>query len=153
MKSKHRWYQCYERILFPEKSPVEIYRMYHHMDSLAEYKMEVIPAESISAYTSIGIDPFVHVKEGVYRWDREIATMVRQYGFGYFKHIDIWTKDWNVIDERFGDSMRQNQPRFGKFLFRYLEMTQPNSKKLYVKLVDRVLAMVLKANSIRKSDA
>ena len=31
MRSKHIWYQCFERINFPQKSTIDIYRTYHWM--------------------------------------------------------------------------------------------------------------------------
>ena len=55
MKSKHRWYQCYERIHFPEKSAVEIYRRYHHMYNPNIHK-KVFPNAWKENYAILGVD-------------------------------------------------------------------------------------------------
>lgn len=144
MKSKHRWYQCYERIQFPKKSPLSIYRTYHHMDAIAEQKMSVITDESISVYTQMGIDPFLHVKEDVYRWDREVVAMVRGHGFTTYRYTDIWDKVWSNVDPTFGDELAMNQTLRGKLLLRYLKLSQYSSRALRVKLVDKLLAMLVR---------
>lgn len=150
MKSKHRWYQCYERIQYPEKSPVAIYRMYHHMDSLAGRGMEPIAEESISAYAALGIDPFAHVKEEVYRWDREVATMVREHGFEAFRHVDVWDKQWDKVDAAFGEEMRARRTWLGGLLFAYLKRSQPCARRLHVKLLDRAVSALLKVGTSRR---
>ena len=56
MQSKHRWYQCYEIINISDKSPLNIFRMYHHMYGLAKEQLVPIPPEWIKGYNDLGID-------------------------------------------------------------------------------------------------
>lgn len=153
MKSKHRWYQCYERVQYPQKRPLAIYRTYHHMDRQEGREMEAITDDSLSAYATLGIDPFAHVKEDVYRWDREVAAMVRQHGFELFRHIDIWDKDWSGVDAEFGRDMKSRHTRFGGLLFAYLRRTQSSARRLHVKLLDRAISIVLRIGAGRKVQA
>ena len=89
MESKHRWYQCYERINFPEKSPVEIFRRYSHMYSVSQSDLKKIPNEWFSAYSLEGVDPTATKFLPDYYWDKEVQRMVEEYGSEKFKYIDL----------------------------------------------------------------
>ncbi|MDO4284071.1 MAG: glycosyltransferase family 2 protein [Eubacteriales bacterium] len=88
MKRKNLWYQCYERIHFPQKSVFDIYRMYHHMD--VPKKMEEIPADWYETYERYGVELKTGAgKKARYWWDAEIERFVEQYGEMYFQYIDF----------------------------------------------------------------
>lgn len=91
MKRKNLWYQCYERIHYPEKSIASIYRMYHHMD--VSKSMQKIPESWFAAYLAAGINlKQKSIQTGEYWWTKEINGFVNQYGDDYFKYIDL---PWN----------------------------------------------------------
>lgn len=97
MQSKHRWYQCYERIHFPEKSTVEIYRRYHHMYN-PTLKTMAVPIEWRARYLQYGVDIANVNYEKIYWWDYKVLNYLDTYGEQYFNQIDIWNYDWNAIN-------------------------------------------------------
>ncbi len=55
MESKHRYYQCLERLKFPQKSAITIFRMYNHMYSIFKNRLENSRDEWFSFYEEKGI--------------------------------------------------------------------------------------------------
>ena len=55
MKSKQRWYQCWEKINQPAKRPIQIYRQYHRMDSFPPEQLHQVRREWIHGYVDLGI--------------------------------------------------------------------------------------------------
>lgn len=90
MRSKHRWYQCYERINFPQKSAIDIYRMYHWMyDSGRDIRK--VPSEWTEVYLSkYGIDLHGYVKEKRYWWDDKTEAYLKEYSPKFFRHIETY---------------------------------------------------------------
>jgi hypothetical protein len=89
MESKHRWYQCFERIQFPEKSSIEIFRRYNHMYQLSEKDKIDIPSNWFDYYLIKNISITTIKISGEYYWDREVENFMTQYGLSFFKYIDI----------------------------------------------------------------
>ncbi|WP_430462887.1 glycosyltransferase family 2 protein [Thalassolituus sp. LLYu03] len=93
MESKHRWYQCYERITFPNKTAIEIFRRYSHMYRLADADKSPMPSAWLENYLKFGID-LKHIKKiDKYYWDAEIEKMKSEYGVELFKYIDLPEND------------------------------------------------------------
>ena len=96
MKSKHRWYQCYERVHFPKKSAVEIYRRYHHM-----YNPNILTTKFPNSwkenYGVCGVDITAWNKEKIYWWDYKVKEYLQYYGEYFFSQIDIWDCHWNAV--------------------------------------------------------
>lgn len=122
MQSKHRWYQCYERINFPKKSVIDIYRMYHHMDLIEEKNMKEIPNEWFENYINYEIDIKNIIKEKEYRWDKEVDRFIEEYGEKYFKNIEL--------------------PNNNTTILKYLRITHKKSKRIFIKLLDRLLKLL-----------
>ena len=91
MQSKQRWYQAWERIHNPDRSPVKIYRQYHHM-----YFVKQTPKLSkwVKGYEDSGIDMSSVNQDGIYRWDREILDLLTKNGLEPFRKLDIWQINW-----------------------------------------------------------
>lgn len=94
MQSKHRWYQCYERINFPEKSAITIFRMYHHMCSIPKNQIIPIPVDWIEEYKKKGIDITAPHRETKLWWDEIILNYIEQNGSAFFKKMNIWDVNW-----------------------------------------------------------
>ena len=111
MVSKHRWYQCYEKITFP-KNPLDIYRRYHWMYS-PKLEKQNIPMAWLDDYTDRG----GHVEfpsQVEYPWDLKIREYFTKYGTRYFQYVDIWDYPWNV---------KVHRSLFSKFFLSYLRKT------------------------------
>ncbi len=90
MHSKHRWYQCFEKINFPNKSAIDIYRKYHWMYNPALPYKE-IPKEWIEVYKEkYDIDLESYIKEGHYWWDDKVEEYYAKYTPQYFRHIETY---------------------------------------------------------------
>lgn len=97
MESKHRWYQCYERINFPEKTAIEIFRRYSHMYRVSDDEKVVIPSAWLDSYMQYGIDLKFMSKIDKYYWDAEIDKMISVHGKSLFKYIDLPGNDNLVL--------------------------------------------------------
>jgi len=102
MRSKHRWYQCWELLHCPTRSPVKVYRTYHHMYSVRPDDLLPIPASWFQTYTAHAIDMTSTVRESIYWWDKEVLGLFRDYGVNFFSKLDIWDQDWVRLAEREG---------------------------------------------------
>jgi hypothetical protein len=71
MNSKRRWYQAWEHLQHREKSPLQIYREYNHMQgSWKAEELQPIRAEWTKNYDERGIDFRGLASEPVTWWDR-----------------------------------------------------------------------------------
>ena len=143
MRSKHRWYCCFERLQFPRKTGIGIYRMYHHMDAIPESAFRPVEESDLLDYRRIGVDPFAHRKEETYRWDREVLQMLGQHGAKRFRDVDIWSVDWM---SRAGGDPAFADPRglLLKLLERYLKATQLRCKTFFVRTLDKFLKVLFR---------
>ena len=89
MESKHRWYQCFERIQFPDKSVVEIFRRYNHMYQINEKDKHEIPFDWFESYLSAGLAISSITVSDSYYWDNEVVRFKKQHGELLFKDIDL----------------------------------------------------------------
>ena len=106
MRSKHRWYQCFEHINFPRKSAIDIYRMYHWMYN-SSLPFKNIPSWWIDKYLELGIDLNNYIKEEFYWWDKKVEEYITTYSPTYFRHIEtfrtnhelLFSKEKTIIDK------------------------------------------------------
>lgn len=134
MRSKHRWYQCYERIYFPSKSAIDIYRRYHWMyNPLLPFRD--IPSEWITDYkTKYGIDLNSYEREKHYWWDDKTQAYLLEHTPKFFRHIETYYTIWELLFAK-GKSFSD------KLLMLYLHCTRRiyNTKRgLLYKVVWRV---------------
>ena len=116
MSCKHRWYQCYERIHFPNKSAIDIYRMYHWMYN-PSLPYQVIPTEWMDVYkVKYGIDMNAYSKEEHYWWEGKILDYFSEYSSKYFRHIETC----QIKDLPFA----KGKNFFDKILLYYLHFTK-----------------------------
>ena len=145
MESKHRWYQCLERVNQPLQSAIEIYRQYHHMNAIPSGEIHSIQEEWVSGYEQKGIDMTSIREEAAYWWDREVLAMFARHTPKAFRREDIWGVDWSGLLKKTkpnDSSITCRDPRspFDKLVHRWLRKTQPVYHKKWVKLVDKTLA-------------
>jgi hypothetical protein len=148
MQSKHRWYQCYERITFPAKSTADIFRMYHHMYAIPQSQIILIPNEWIQDYNRIGIDITSVYHETVLWWDEKILEYIEEYGANYFRKLYIWDIDWKSKAKLFGKEKTEifRDPRriIDRIIQKWLIKTQANHKKYFFSKVDSIIRFVFR---------
>lgn len=80
MESKHRWYRIWERINYPNKSQLEIYRRYNHMYLVPQWKLRKFPKSWLSFYAQKGIDLLsIGSGEQSYWWDDETRNLIASH--------------------------------------------------------------------------
>ncbi len=97
-ESKDRWYRCFERISFPEKNILTIHRLYDFFERLKDkFKIRASHLDWFDNYRSAGINLHLGGSDTVFWWDWEILRMFKKYGVAPFRHLDIWSVDWEAL--------------------------------------------------------
>ena len=144
MKSKHRWYQVWERLNNPKRSSIDIYRQYHHMDVISPNEIHFIPKDWFCGYINQNIDiTSVNIK-GIYWWDKDVLSQLAKHGIGKFKREAIWDVDWsslnNIINSNHSDLyLCDPRNKFEKYIHRWIRRTQSDASKLKVRIIERIL--------------
>lgn len=124
MRSKHRWYQCFERIRFQNKSAIDIYRTYHWMYN-PSIIYNTIPNEWIKTYKEkYGININDIVYESHYWWDDIIKEYFQKYSPKYFRHIETYKTTQELL-------MGRDKTIVDKLLLCYLCCTTNAYNKQY----------------------
>jgi glycosyltransferase involved in cell wall biosynthesis len=100
LRSKHRWYQCWERLNAPERRAIAIYRQYHHMDAVPAEQFVTLRPEWFESYEQNGIPVREAHISSRYWWDDDVLQWVKRYGAEYFRRLDIWHEKerWDPAD-------------------------------------------------------
>ena len=100
MQSKHVYYQCLERIKFPHKSAIEIFRMYNHMYNIPDNLKISCNQNWFKAYEDAGIN-VRNIRFDIINWfDKEVADMIELHGPRRFHKEFIWEKKIKKHDKR-----------------------------------------------------
>ena len=146
MNSKHRWYQCWERVNNPKRSIIDIYRQYFHMYAIAYTDTSALQVSWLKGYTDARIDMYSINREHTYRWDKEVLNYINTYGAKYFRKLDIWNIDWEQKSKLFGfeDQSHIADPRGKaiKTIHRWLKWSQPFNKKFGIMVIDKFLKIL-----------
>ena len=146
MKSKQRWYQCWERIHYPQKRPITLYRQYHEMDAAILKHRTPLQPEWLQGYLAQGIDMTSVQEAPYYHWDVEILQWLARYGADYFRKVDIWDVDWHALAHLLhmdipAERLRDPRTMFEKMVFLWLKQTQPDASLISVRLKQQLLAL------------
>jgi glycosyltransferase involved in cell wall biosynthesis len=143
MKSKHRWYQCWERINNPNQRAIDVYRQYHHMFAIPAKEIYVIPNEWRSGYEAQGIDMTSIYRPEKFRWDAEVIELILEYGSLMFKREAIWDVNWLVLSEKNHSNLLEDpRSNLDKYIHHWLEKTQSFQDRLIVKLISKALRLL-----------
>jgi glycosyltransferase involved in cell wall biosynthesis len=148
MLSKHRWYQCWERLNNPGRSAVNIYRQYHHMDAIKSRDLQPIHSWWFEGYREHGIDMTSIPIEPPYRWDSEVLEYMTRFGARYFARDSIWDIDWKMTARQAGyaadaiGNFKDPRVPFLKILHQWLKSTQPHADRAMVRAIDKVLSRI-----------
>ena len=146
MKSKQRWYQCWETLHQPDQRPVQLYRRYHHMDAISS-PLEPFRREWIEGYEREGVDMTSIRREPFYRWDREILALLAEHGAGRFRRTAIWDVDWagkqRLLEVDVDPAaLRDPRSRLDRLVSRWLRRTQARADTRSVRRVDSLLRWI-----------
>jgi Glycosyl transferase family 2 len=146
MQSKHRWYQCWERLNYSQKSAIDIYRRYHHMDSLVKEQIYSLPKEWLAGYEQQGIDMTSIYQEPQFWWDQQVLELLDKHGTKIFSREAIWDVDWSALAQKFNGKQLScyRDPRnfLDKLIHRWLKKTQTQPSKLSTRFCDRFLKLL-----------
>lgn len=144
MKSKQRWYQCWERIEHPEKRPVTLFRQYHHMDA-AVLAAEPLKPEWTAAYEQAGIDMRRVETAEAYTWDHDLVALLHRHGAETFRKLNIWDVDWTHLSRAMGyatnGSLQDPRNAFDRAVHAWLSRTQARHSALRVRAVQKALQL------------
>ncbi|MDR0864808.1 MAG: glycosyltransferase family 2 protein [Candidatus Symbiothrix sp.] len=147
MKSKQRWYQCFE-LINKVNNPVDIFRGYHHMDAMPEADKKPIPREWIHNYNDKGIDITSVYKQSLLYWEKQVLDYMSQYGIRYFSHLNIWEVSWVGIAKKWDypnpESYKDPRNKLEKLANRWLIKTQTKKNKFGVIQCDKILKLFYK---------
>jgi len=148
MESKHRWYQCWERINNPSKSSIDIYRAYHHMYSVKKEDIKKLPEEWFSIYLENGIDVKKVNKFKTYYWDKIVLGYIEKYGADFFSREAIWDIDWVKVAKEYGfkntEIFKDPRSMFQKLIHKWLKRTQSNPSRIDIRIITKILKIFLK---------
>lgn len=146
--SKRRWYMCYERIAYPKRSSVDIFRANHHRFFFPESRFEKVPKDWIDEYTKQGIDMTSIYSEPKPYWDEDILKLFDKYGSRFFRRERIWEADWcKIAVQNNKDNVEKyKDPRnwLNRKIQTYLWLTQKKFNKKYILFLDKILKIALK---------
>lgn len=149
MESKHRWYQAYERITYPQKNAVDIFRMYHHMYQAIHSTMLQIPQEWFDLYDAYDVSFTRYQKQPYYWFDIEFAKLIDTYGYKRFSHLYVWGKDVAKAWEAMGrDDYYDPRSMVIRLIHAWLFKTQlfwnkHSVKGAFVRKIDKLLRKIL----------
>ena len=145
MKSKQRWYQCWEMLNHPGKRPVQIYRQYHRMDAFPPSEIRPVDPRWIAniddQWRRSGTSP---AGTGVLHWDQDVLEWLLGVGPEKFRRLDIWDVDWTKIASRTGRHvsgapLKDPRSPFDRAVHAWLRRTQPNARATSVRVMQRAL--------------
>jgi hypothetical protein len=147
MKSKQRWYQCWEAIHHPENRPIQVYRAYHQMDALPRNRIVPLEPSWLAAYAAAGVDlTDWPPTPGPLPWDEDVARWIVRYGARRFAKVDIWDVDWPDVARRSGlpvaaEALQDPRRRSQRLVHGFLRITQARHTRAPVRAAQRLLRL------------
>jgi glycosyltransferase involved in cell wall biosynthesis len=144
MKSKQRWYQCWERLHHPRKRPIQLYRQYHVMDAIPDEQVHAVDPAWFAAYQRVGIDMTTVADGPAPAWDEQVLDWIIEYGPDTFARLDVWQPDYEALARRLdrstnGVALSDPRGRATRVVHRWLARTQPRAAARWVRLLQRCL--------------
>lgn len=97
-KSKDRWYQCYERLHHPERTPLEVRRRYDWYERRrSELAVRRCPDEWFAGYRGAGLDLSEPPGPTTFWTDWDVLRMFAATTTEPFARLDVWDFDWESL--------------------------------------------------------
>jgi hypothetical protein len=144
MKSKQRWYQCWEALHNPKKRPIQLYRQYHRMDAFPPAEIHQVNPDWVRGHADLAGDHRPAVPARVFHWDMDVLDWLVERGPERFRRLDIWDVDWEEIAAHSGRqvapcSLADPRSRTEQELHRWLRRTQGRCDRRTTRLMQRAL--------------
>jgi glycosyltransferase involved in cell wall biosynthesis len=145
MRSKQRWYQCWERVNHPRKRPIQLYRQYHQMDGVPRSWSRPVEPGWLAGYEDRGIDMRAVLDGEAHWYDGEVLDWMAEHGVSAFRRLDIWDVDWLELARLTGrelppEASRDPRSRFERAVHAWLQRTQrTRAGSRHVRLMQRLL--------------
>lgn len=143
MQHKQLWYQCIERVKYPEKSAIDIFRTYTHMFALENRKLNKVPSDWLEEYENVGISIQTNSSNNYEWFEENILKLIEKYGIKYFSKNVIWHKNWSEIAKKTNKLNNSNFSDPRKIIDILVQIWLWNTKNIannkYVKKMDRKL--------------
>jgi hypothetical protein len=147
MRSKQRWYQAQERIEYPQKRPIQLYRQYHHMDAIPAIERHALCDAWFTSYQfGDGMQLLDVELQDAYPTDRRVIDLFKEYGLRRFRRVDLWDGNWERRATALGQSMpaalmTDPHSRMERRVFRWLARTQGRAQDARIRWMQRVLRL------------
>ena len=144
---KQRWYQAQERTEYPDKSPIQLYRQYHHMDAIPPSQRHQLREEWFAGYQVAGGTSFLAIDpQHAYPTDARVLGLLKEYGVDRFRRIELWDGKWERRVRALGQSVpaaliADPHSRMERSVFRWLARTQGRSLTSRVRWAQRMLRL------------
>jgi glycosyltransferase involved in cell wall biosynthesis len=143
LKSKQRWYQCWERVHHPRKRPIQLYRQYHFMDAIPSDEVRRTDPAWFTAYSEAGLDLTAVPEQSWYPWDEDVLDWLIEHGTRTFARLDVWEPDYRALAERLDRAadipLSDPRSRATRLVHRWLARTQSRADRRLVRLAQRAL--------------
>lgn len=144
MKSKQRWYQCWERLNQPHKRPIQLYRQYHHMDAIPDDQVRAVDDGWFGDYESAGIEMQTVREQCWYPWDEDVLEWLVAHGPRTFGRLDVWEPDYRALavhlnDAETADLVADPRGTATRLVHAWLARTQGRADRRLTRLAQRAL--------------
>jgi hypothetical protein len=135
-----------ERLHFPKKRPVQIYRQYHPLEGIHSHEVQGVNRDWLAAYAQDDIKIPSHFVTPPTRWDREVLEWIRSYGRDRFAKLDIWDVDWSRKARELGcdippAALADPRSATDRAVMNWLARTQPRAGERRVRWAQRSLRL------------
>jgi hypothetical protein len=147
MRSKQRWYQAQERIQYPRKRPIQIYRQYHHMDAIDPRERHGLRHEWLANYELAGAMGLLAVdRNHAYPTDARVLDLFLRHGVKRFRRLDLWDGKWEQRIRALQRSVplvliADPHSRSERWVFRWLARTQSQAARSRIRWIQRALRL------------
>jgi hypothetical protein len=147
MRSKQRWYQAQERIEYPQKRPIQIYRQYHHMNATPSSERHHLREEWYAGYEAAGGMSILAVEsQDAYPTDARVLDLFADYGVKRFLRLDLWDGKWEQRGRALGRPVpaaliADPHSYIERCVFRWLARTQDHAQEPRIRWTQRALRL------------
>lgn len=145
MEDRNRWYQCFE-LINGLSYPLSIFRRYHQIDTIPISERKPWPEWWKIEYARHNMEITTVLHQPQIMWNKQILDYFSRYGVKYFRHLNIWTVNWNDIARSIGysETLDFSDPRtkLDKIFNRYLISSQCRQNSFWVHLMDKIVKLV-----------
>ena len=147
MRSKQRWYQAQDRLVYPRRRPIQIYRQYHFMDAIDPTERHPLKVEWLAGYDRIGVDLLAIERRAYYPTDTRVLDLLLKHGQRRFRRVALWDVDWSACAQAVGrtlpaDFKRDPRSRLERAVFRWLAATQRRMLERRIRWIQRALRLL-----------